>query len=143
MTNLQNWFQAEILVVNKIDEDYRITGKNANWKADGGIFTGLDSNSVLSYGGSILSQLRSSLSKNYSVSVKDFGAQIVVDISYTNVRTCRTASMTFLVILASKEGEGIVKSSNIRWRSIGNPNQAVTYILSRKEEIRSKTESTN
>lgn len=143
MTNLQNWLQAEVLIVDEVNEAYSITGKNTAWKADGGIFTGLDPNSVMSYGGAILSQLRSSLSKNYSVSVKDFGAQLVVDISYTNVRTCRTASMTYLIVLTSKEGEGFVKSSSIRWRSIGNPNQAVSYILSRKEEIRAKTESTN
>lgn len=139
--NLEN---TEIIIVNRIDEaTVRINGDNVTYKADGGMFKGIDLNSPMSYGGAILSQLRSSLSRNFNVQVNDFGAQLVVTLSYTNIKTCRTAEQTYLIILTTEEGKGIVKSSSVRWRSIGNPGQAAAYILSRKDELRSKTESTN
>lgn len=138
MKNLRNKF----LETTILEAEYKINGKNAAWKQDAaGIFVGLDPNSPLSYGGAILTQLKSALGRNYSVSVKDFGPQILVDVEYTNVKTCRSASLSFLIVLTSKEGDGFVKSSSIRYRSIGNVNQAVTYILSRKEELKSKTEN--
>lgn len=142
ITPLKNWTTAEILLIddNQIDE---ASPFNNNMTSDNdfkGLYVGLDPNSSLAYGGALLGALRSGLSKNFDVSVKDFGPQLVVDLIYHNIKTCKSAGMTFMIVITGKDGSGWVKSSVVRYRSIGNVTQAATYILSRKGELISKTE---
>lgn len=137
MIQLKNFLTSETIIMR--------CDKHALHEAEEhvGMITRLDPNAVLSYGGAILNQLRSSLSRNFNVSVKDFGPQIYVELEYNNVKTARSASMSFIIVLTDEQKRGFVKSSSVRYRSVDNYQQAVTYIISRKSELVSRTEGTN
>lgn len=77
-------------------------------------------------------QIRSGLSlgSGYYVEVADFGAAVVVKVTYTQISTSKGASMTFLVTFNSKNGGGTVYANAKRHRSVSDYSQAISYIRS-------------
>lgn len=76
-----------------------------------------------------------SWSKGYSSKVTDFGKWVVVDVTYHNHVTGRSASKTFLVVFdggpkGTDKGGGIILSTANKWRTISGYSQAVSYIKS-------------
>ena len=82
--------------------------------------------------------------KGYSAKVTDFGKWVVVDITYHNVITGRSASKTFLVVFdggpkGTDKGGGMVLSTANKWRTISGYSQASSYIKSASGALESAT----
>ena len=91
------------------------------------------------YGTIVRNQLEGGLGKGYSVKCTDFGTDIVVDISYHDQQTGRTSAKSFLIKMSNKTGEGWIKASAYRYRSINGVDQAISYIRSVASNLRSLT----
>lgn len=87
--------------------------------------------------------LRNSLpnTNGYSCEVSDFGDAVTVRMTYTNVKTCRSASKSFVIIFLNKTGKSEVKSSSARWRTCNDYSQAASYIKSKASSLQGKTSS--
>lgn len=96
-------------------------------------------NSQFSFANSIRSQLEN-MGSGYSCKVTEFGQAVVVETSYHNTLTGRSASKTFLIIF-DKKGDGHVLSTHNRYRSISGVSQAVSYIRSSSTSLLSSTQS--
>ena len=73
--------------------------------------------------------------KGYSAKVTDFGKWVVIEVTYHNHVTGRSASKTFLVVFnggldGTDKGGGLVMSTANKWRTISGYNQASSYIKS-------------
>lgn len=84
--------------------------------------------------------------KGYSAKVTDFGKWVVVDVTYHNVITGRSASKTFLVVFdggpkGTDKGGGMVLSTANKWRTISGYPQASSYIKSASGALESATTS--
>lgn len=82
----------------------------------------------------------------YSAKVTDFGKWVVVDVTYHNVITGRSASKTFLVVFdggpkGTDKGGGMVLSTANKWRTISGYSQASSYIKSASGALESATTS--
>ena len=82
--------------------------------------------------------------KGYSAKVTDFGKWVVVDVTYHNVLTGRSASKTFLVVFdggpkGNDPGGGMVLSTANKWRTISGYSQASSYIKSASGALESAT----
>lgn len=69
----------------------------------------------------------------YSAKVSDFGKWVVVDVTYHNHISGRSASKTFLVVFdggpkGTDKGGGMVLTNANKYRTISGYNQAVSYI---------------
>lgn len=82
-----------------------------------------------------------SLGRGFSTRVFDMGTDIVVHIEYYDIGTCKTASAYFLIKLLNKKGEGCVKASSNRYRTISTIGEAISYISSRAKALPSYTGS--
>lgn len=107
-----------------------------------GQFTGQDPNSQLSLGPVIKSQLQG-LGRNYSTEVYDFGSDVTVNVTYSNPKTGLSASCAFLIKYNTKEGNGVIKSNSVRYRTIASHSEAISYIKNRANTLQSRTSSNN
>lgn len=95
--------------------------------------------SQFSFGNTLQSML-SGLGKGFSAKVTEFGKWVVVDITYHNSMTGRSASKTFLIVFQMK-GDGIVLSTHNKYRSISGVSQAASYIRSAVSPLQNSTQS--
>lgn len=82
--------------------------------------------------------------KGYSAKVTDFGKWVIVDVTYHNVITGRSASKTFLVVFdggpkGNDPGGGMILSTANKWRTISGYSQASSYIKSASGALESAT----
>ena len=82
--------------------------------------------------------------KGYSAKVTDFGKWVVVDVTYHNVITGRSAAKTFLVVFdggpkGTDKGGGMVLTTANKWRTISGYAQACAYIKSASGALESAT----
>jgi hypothetical protein len=82
----------------------------------------------------------------YSAKVTDFGKWVVIDVTYHNHVTGRSASKTFLVVFdggpnGTDKGGGMVLSTANKWRTISGYSQASSYIKSASGALESATSS--
>ena len=82
--------------------------------------------------------------KGFSAKVTDFGKWVVVEVTYHNVITGRSASKTFLVVFdggpkGTDKGGGIILSTANKWRTISGYAQASSYIKSASGALESAT----
>lgn len=89
---------------------------------------GFDPNANYSLGGAIRNGL--SLGNRYQVEVCDFGCAVSVRVTYSDAYTAKAATATFLVIMNTKQGDGVIRSSARKYRTVGNYNDAISYIRS-------------
>lgn len=107
-----------------------------------GMFTGgQDVGAEFSLGPTIKSQLAGQLGRNYSVEVFDFGRDVTVSVKYSNPKTGLSASAAFLIKYNTKDGHGVVKSNSVRWRTIANHSEALSYIKARANGLVGRTSS--
>ena len=79
--------------------------------------------------GNLLQSSLNSMNSSYSSKVTDFGKWVVAEVTHHDRITGRSASKTFLIVFKTK-GDGIVLSTNNRYRSISGVEQAASYIKS-------------
>ena len=84
------------------------------------------------FGKMMLNDLNS-FRKGYSAKVTDFGKWVVVEVTYHNVITGRSASKTFFVVFdggpkGTDKGGGMILSTANKWRTISGYDQASSYI---------------
>lgn len=91
------------------------------------------------FGRAIQNELNS-MGSGFSAEVTDFAKWVVVKVNYHNYITGRTSSKTFLIVFSNKN-EGIVLSTANKWRSISGYAQAVSYIKSASQALRSSSNS--
>lgn len=82
--------------------------------------------------------------RGYSAKVTDFGKWVIVDVTYHNVITGRSASKTFLVVFdggpkGNDPAGGIVLSTANKWRTISGYSQASSYIKAASGALESAT----
>jgi hypothetical protein len=82
--------------------------------------------------------------KGFSAKVTDFGKWVVVEVTYHNVITGRSASKTFLVVFdggpkGTDKGGGMILSTANKWRTISGYAQASSYIKSASGALESAT----
>lgn len=82
-----------------------------------------------------------SLGSGFSCQVLDCGGEVAVTITHCTPDTGRSASKSFIIVFDSKSGDGIIKSSSTRWRSISGIGQAESYIRSVANSLASYTNS--
>ena len=85
--------------------------------------------------GKLMLQDLNSWKTGYSAKVTDFAKWVVVEVTYHNYITGRSASKTFLVVFdggpkGTDKGGGMILSTANKWRTISGYSQAVTYIKS-------------
>lgn len=83
--------------------------------------------------------------RGYSANVTDFGKWVVVDVTYHNHITGRSASKTFLVVFdggpkGNDPSNGMVLTTANKYRTISGYGQAVTYIKSASSALEYSTE---
>lgn len=93
--------------------------------------------STMAFGRSMQSELNN-MGPEYSGEVTDFGKWVVVKINHHDFVSGRTSSKTFLVVFKQK-GNGIVLSTANKWRSISGYGQAINYIRSACQALRSSS----
>ena len=81
-----------------------------------------------SMGGYIRSSL--GLGAGFGAQVSDFGEVCVVNITYSNPQTCRSATLTCAIILRGKNSPYAytVYSNSVRWRNCSGIDQACNFI---------------
>lgn len=97
------------------------------------------------FGQSMLNDLNA-WKKGYSAKVTDFGKWVVVEVTYHNVITGRSASKTFLVVFdggpkGTDKAGGMVLSTANKYRTISGYAQASSYIKSASNALESATTS--
>lgn len=95
--------------------------------------------SKFEYGDRLKRSVASSLGRDFNVRVSDFGSDVVVYVEYNNYVTSRSAGLSFLIKILNKSGHGVIKTSTVRYRTINDINQAVSYISSRCSSLKSQT----
>ena len=78
------------------------------------------------------------LGNGYFTEISDFGAAVVVRITYMQISTCKSASMTFLVTFNDRNGNGVVYANTRRHRTCTDYTQAVSYIRSFASQLQSR-----
>lgn len=76
----------------------------------------------------------------WSNKITEFSKYIVVEVSYYNTLTGRSASKTFLIVFKEK-GDGWVYSTHNRYRTISGISQASSYIRSSSSSLINATQS--
>ena len=97
--------------------------------------------SAFSFGRLVQNSLNS-IGDGFSAETTDFGKWVVVKVNHHNIITGRSASKTFLVVFQQK-GDGIVLSTNNKWRTISGAEQAITYIRSASQSLKNSTSQRN
>lgn len=126
-----------------ICEDSRIIpSTNNNFRDNVGFFgPGENIGASWALGTTIEQQLQSMMGRGYSMSVTDFGTEVVVKIKYNNVKTGSSASATFLIKFNLNKKSGVVKANNVRYRTFTTFSEIISYIKTRANVLRQKTMS--
>lgn len=95
--------------------------------------------------GKMMLQELNAFKAGYSARVTDFGKWVVVEVTYHNHVTGRSASKTFLVVFnggpkGTDKGGGLIMSTANKWRTISGYGQAVTYIKSASTALEGATQ---
>lgn len=100
-------------------------------------------NNPYNYGQSLRSTLP--CTGGWSTEVADFGTEIAVKITYNNPATGRSASKMYLIVfdMATKNGKGMIKVSNAKWRSISDISQAASYIKGASSSLQNYTSASS
>lgn len=88
--------------------------------------------------GRLMQSELNSMGSEFSAEVSDFGKWVVVKMNHHNFVTGRTSSKTFLVVFKQKN-DGLVMSTANKWRSISGYGQAVSYIKSAAQSLKSSS----
>lgn len=91
--------------------------------------------------GKMIQRDLNSMGSGFSCRVFDVGGEVAVTVTHTDVVTGKSASKSFIIVFDSKNGDGIIKSSSTRWRSISGIGQAESYIKSVANGLSSFTQS--
>lgn len=91
--------------------------------------------------GKVLQRDLNSMGSGYSCQVHDCGGEVAVTITHCCTDTGKSASRSFIIVFDSKSGDGVIKSSSTRWRSISGIGQAESYIKSVASSLQSITTS--
>lgn len=106
-----------------------------------GMFAFVHPNSQYNIGQKIASSLRNS--DGYGVEVVDYGSDCNVRVTYADSYTGRAVTLNALIKFASSRGDGVVKLSSNKWRTISSWDQAVQYIRTKMSNIRSAASNTS
>lgn len=69
--------------------------------------------------------------RNYSMEVSNFGQFVVVKATYNSPEKVKSVSKTYVVMFNNpKKTVGRVYAGAKKWRSISNPSEAASYIIS-------------
>lgn len=90
--------------------------------------------------GNAMRQSLSNMGSGFSCQVTDFKKWVVVTVSYSDIITGKLSSKTFLVVFNLKK-DGIVLTTHNRYRSISGVDQALTYIKSSCQSLKSDTQN--
>lgn len=87
--------------------------------------------------GNAVRQALSSLGAGYGVQVADFGEAVTVTVTYSNARTGRCASQSFVLLYRGKNSKNLytVYANAGRWRNCNDYNQAIAFIRSKVSTI--------
>ena len=91
--------------------------------------------------GNQLQRELNNIGSGYSCSVFDCGGEVSVTVTHCTPSTGKSASRSFIIVFDSKSGNGTVKSSSTRWRTISGVSQAASYIKSVASSLSSQTGS--
>ena len=141
-------FDYVLVVDNSLDEsqtDKRVYNKNlpsVDYNPQGSYIGVRDLKLMQSWSfGKMIQRDLSSMGNGYSCRVFDVGGEVAVTVTHTDAVTGRSASKSFIIVFDSKSGNGIIKSSSTRWRSISGIGQAESYIRSVASGLQSFTQS--
>lgn len=126
-------------IVNEAGGDTRVNFSTTPTMQNIDFYRGSDPNAQFAYGQIVKRNLESGLGTGYGVKVADFNTDVVVEVSYNDVKTGRTAQKLFLIKLSNKKGNGVVKAQSNRFRTINGIDQAVSYIRSSSMSLRNLT----
>lgn len=85
--------------------------------------------------GATVQQALNNMGREWSCKVSDFKKYVVVEVTYHNMITCKSASKTYLIVF--DEGQnGIVMSHMSKWRTISGCSQAISYIQSASQSLK-------
>lgn len=88
--------------------------------------------------GATVQQGLGNMGREWSCKVSDFKKYVVVEVTYHNMITCKSASKTYLIVF--DEGQnGIVMSHMSKWRTISGYAQAISYIQSASQTLKNDT----
>lgn len=96
-----------------------------------GPFTGIYPGTQFGFASRLKGMIESACGKGVDVRVCEYGSDVHVSISTTNIATGNSAGMNFLIKFTNKKGDGIIKSSAVRYRSFEGISQCVSYVASR------------
>lgn len=137
-----NNFDTILYVEPMINEDERTPSSkipDTTWR---GVTQYMDWDNPKLYAANAFGRLMQSelngLGDGLSAEVTDFGKWVVVKMNHHNFVTGRTSSKTFLVVFKQKN-DGIVLSTANKWRSISGYGQAISYIKSAAQSLRSSS----
>lgn len=95
----------------------------------------------MSFGSAIRSTLQ--MGPGFATEVVDYGDAVTVKISYTNIKTGKSASQNFIILFRNKYGASYVKTNSARWRTCSDYAQAASFIRSKASYLAGKTSGTN
>ena len=89
-------------------------------------------------GYAVRSQL-SSLGQGFGVQVADFGEAVTVTITYSNPKTCKNVSQSFVLVYHGKNAKNIytVYANSARWCNCNDYSQAISFIRSKASYLTS------
>ena len=137
-----------ILLYNPINEDLAVDKRNYSRKLPSidynprGMYIGVrDPKLMTSWNfGKQLQRNLNNLGAGFNCQVFDCGGEVAVTISHNQIDTGRTASKTFIIVFDNKSGDGIIKSSSTRWRTVSGLGQVESYIRSVASNLASDTQ---
>lgn len=138
---MQKKYDAILYIESIINEsDPRIHNKGKTPSATVGYFTNYNADdprlyNMFSFGNAMRNSL-SNMGPGYSCQVTDFKKWVVVTVSYSDIITGKMSSKTFLIVF-NLEKDGIVLTTHNRYRSISGVDQAITYIKSSCQSLKS------
>lgn len=94
---------------------------------------------MFSFGNYIRKSLNN-MGDGFYCQVTDFKKWVVVTVSYSDIITGKLSSKTFLVVFNVKK-DGIVLTTHNRYRSISGAEQAISYIKSSCQSLKSDTQN--
>lgn len=81
------------------------------------------------------------LGQGYGVQVADFGEAVTITITYSNPRTCRTASQSYVVVYRGKNSKYVYTTyaNSGRYRHSNDYTQAISFIRSKASTLPGST----
>lgn len=122
------------------ESDPRVQNKGRTPSATRGYTTNFNADDPRLYNafsfGNIMRNSLNNMGAGYYCQVTDFKKWVVVTVSYSDIITGKLSSKTFLIVF-NLEKDGIVLTTHNRYRSISGVDQAITYIKSSCQSLKS------